>query len=60
MGWADLANWARLSHRRGRADLGPTPFYLFLWGRAGLGPELWAGPDTARPNIHCMSSGREL
>jgi hypothetical protein len=22
MGWADLANWTRLSHKRGRTDFG--------------------------------------
>jgi len=36
MGWADPAIWARLSHRRGRADFSPTHFYLFFW----VGPDL--------------------
>ena len=47
MGWAGPANWARLSHRRGRADFGPkwlglsrpNTFFIYFFR---------AGPDLAQ------------
>jgi len=47
MGWSQLTRpgsatqEARsISAQNGWADLSPTHFYLFFWGRAGPGPEI--------------------
>ena len=59
MGWADPANWARLSPRKRRAKIGPkwlgrTRHIIFfsLLGWAGPNPYIWSGPNQVRPISH--------
>jgi len=59
VGWADPANWARLSPRKRRAKIGPkwlgrTRHIIFfsLLGWAGPNPYIWSGPNQVRPISH--------